>query len=71
MPAEAEFRNALSMARGAPCHMQARIPGSPHKQRSVFFAFKLRTTAKDVEDAIHMNFDDGADIRQGLAALTV
>ena len=71
MPPEAEFRNALSSALGAPCLMQARIPGSPHKQRSVFFNFKLRTTARDVEDATHMNFDDDTDIRQGLTALTV
>ena len=41
MPAEAKFLNALFMTLGAPCHIQARIPGSSHKQRSVFFAFKL------------------------------
>ena len=75
MPAEADFRNALSSVLAAPCHMQARVPGSPLKQRSVFFAFKLRTTARDVEDAIHMSFNDDdahdTDICEGLTALTV
>ena len=60
LPAEAEFRNALSVALGAPCYTQARIPGSPHKQRSVFFAFKLRTTPRD-----------DTHICQPLTALTV
>ena len=60
LPAEAEFRNALYVALGAPCYTQARIPGSPHKQRSVFFAHKLRTTTRD-----------DTYIRQALTALTV
>ena len=71
MPAEAEFRNALSSALAAPCHILSRVPGTQARQRSVFLAFKLRTTARDVEDAIHMNFDEDHPIDTGIAALTI
>ncbi len=42
---------------------------TPVQASPVVLAFKLRTMAKDVEDAVHINFDD--DVDQSLAALTL
>ena len=71
MPAEAEFRNALSMALGVPCHILSRVPGTLVRQRSVFLGLRLRSTARDVEDAIHMSFGEDDPLDSGFAALTV
>ena len=71
MPAEADFRNALSMALGVPFHILSRVPGTLVRQRSVFLGLRLRSTARDVEDAVHMNFDEDHSLDSDFAALTV
>ena len=63
--------HTLSMALGVPCHILSRVPGTLVRQRSVFLGLRLRSIARDVEDAIHMSFGEDDPLDSGFATLTV